>query len=639
MDYLFCKTDYIKGFINGEWSQVLSRGPHVVGRENGFVYMYTDINSLYSSDYTNGKWGNYNKAHLDCPACGRDMSKHELYASDEYEGTLAVAVRSVYGFGSVYEQLEVVQRIDGVWKTNIPLGVSTGDAKVITYRHGESLVFWVKRTEMNGTYRYDTMLTTIRDGQIADERVFNGVEYASALTLQKNANGLILVAWRLNSTIKFSIYDGNSWTTSIDAVDQGMPLHATSDSVGLALDGSNGISVYWVEEPPCLSPDCTYATYLKGKRYSNGIWTNIKTLDTNPSETRIIASQRTDEAYVVWKKRQPNLINAVYYTYGASEIQHPLNLFVSGDGEILALPSNFSCENQCSNRYTEGTTVILTPSPKAGSAFSHWTGDCTGSGECKLTIDSPKTVGASFISSYTMNVSKTGLGTVTSAPDGISCGASCSNHFTVGSTVSLVAQPDYGYEFSGWGGACSGSGTCAVTMNSDKSVTANFIELNKYPVKITKPSTGVIRSEPAGIVCGGPNNKCISSFSMAKLTASPTPGYEFIRWNGCQAPEGNVCNIKPTGAITLTAAFKKLPKYTVKIVKTPFGSITSTPAGINCTDKKKSCSVKFVKGTEVTLSPVPQQGRSFGGWTGACSGFDPCTFLMNGNKGVGAVFQ
>lgn len=176
-------------------------------------------------------------------------------------------------------------------------------------------------------------------------------------------------------------------------------------------------------------------------------------------------------------------------------------------------------------------------------------------------------------------------------------------------------------------------------MDSDKSVSANFIELPKYPVKVTKPSTGVISSEPAGILCGGSNRQCASTFSSAKLIATPNPGYEFIRWNGCQAPEGNICYIKPTGKMALSAVFKKLPKFKIKISKNTLGSITSTPAGLNCPDKKKSCVVSFIKGTEVTLNAAPQSGRVFVGWGGACSGTDSCQLLMDGNKSLGANFQ
>jgi hypothetical protein len=41
----------------------------------------------------------------------------------------------------------------------------------------------------------------------------------------------------------------------------------------------------------------------------------------------------------------------------------------------------------------------------------------------------------------------------------------------------------------------------------------------------------------------------------------------------------------------------------------------------------------------VTLNSVPQSGRNFAGWSGACSGTDSCQLLMDRNKGLGANFQ
>jgi len=43
-----------------------------------------------------------------------------------------------------------------------------------------------------------------------------------------------------------------------------------------------------------------------------------------------------------------------------------------------------------------------------------------------------------------------------------------------GTPVTLTATPNSGYTFAGWSGACSGTGTCQVTMDSDKTVTATF---------------------------------------------------------------------------------------------------------------------------------------------------------------------
>jgi photosystem II stability/assembly factor-like uncharacterized protein len=77
----------------------------------------------------------------------------------------------------------------------------------------------------------------------------------------------------------------------------------------------------------------------------------------------------------------------------------------------------------------------------------------------------------------TLTVSKSGSGsgTVTSTPAGISCGTTCSAGFAEGTIVTLTASPAGGsVSFTGWSGACSGTGSCVVTMDAAKSVTATF---------------------------------------------------------------------------------------------------------------------------------------------------------------------
>src|SRR6185295_6814868 len=68
----------------------------------------------------------------------------------------------------------------------------------------------------------------------------------------------------------------------------------------------------------------------------------------------------------------------------------------------------------------------------------------------------------------------TGGGTVTSSPAGINCGGDCSESYASGTSVALTAAPGAGSTFAGWSGACSGTGSCAVTMSAARSVTATF---------------------------------------------------------------------------------------------------------------------------------------------------------------------
>ena len=58
----------------------------------------------------------------------------------------------------------------------------------------------------------------------------------------------------------------------------------------------------------------------------------------------------------------------------------------------------------------------------------------------------------------TTTLAGSGVGTVTSAPAGISCASgSCSADFDPHAMVSLTAAPGTGSVFVGWGGACSGT--------------------------------------------------------------------------------------------------------------------------------------------------------------------------------------
>jgi hypothetical protein len=77
---------------------------------------------------------------------------------------------------------------------------------------------------------------------------------------------------------------------------------------------------------------------------------------------------------------------------------------------------------------------------------------------------------------HPLTVSVLGSGTVSSAPAGIAaCSLTCTANFTAGTAVSLTATPQSGFTFGSWGGACSGSGACTVTVTQASSVTAVFV--------------------------------------------------------------------------------------------------------------------------------------------------------------------
>src|SRR5437667_2657493 len=114
------------------------------------------------------------------------------------------------------------------------------------------------------------------------------------------------------------------------------------------------------------------------------------------------------------------------------------------------MPTGITCGTDCSS-YASGTVVTLTAAPAAGSVFTGWSGGCTGTGSCMVTLTSAGTVTATFgLQTFTLTVSKAGAsdGTVTSTPAGIACGPSCAGSDASGSVVTLRAAPGAGAIFA-----------------------------------------------------------------------------------------------------------------------------------------------------------------------------------------------
>ena len=82
----------------------------------------------------------------------------------------------------------------------------------------------------------------------------------------------------------------------------------------------------------------------------------------------------------------------------------------------------------------------------------------------------------------TINKSGDGQGKILSTPAGIDCGLDCNYNFAQCTVVTLRADANPGYKFSGWSGeGCSGTSTCKVTMDSAKSITAAFTKVVYLP--------------------------------------------------------------------------------------------------------------------------------------------------------------
>jgi uncharacterized repeat protein (TIGR02543 family) len=248
---------------------------------------------------------------------------------------------------------------------------------------------------------------------------------------------------------------------------------------------------------------------------------------------------------------------------------------------------------------------------------------------------------------FALTVSRTGSGTVTSSPSGIDCGADCTEAYASGTTVSLTATPSAGYTFSGWGGSgisCPGTGACNVSMTAARSVVATFTSTTPGPFTLTvsRIGSGTVTSIPSGIDCGSDCTESYANGSTISLSATPSAGYTFSGWSGSgiSCPGTGACDVSMTAARTVTATFSQTQgsNFTLNVTLAGSGTVTSSPAGINC---GVDCSESYVAGTQVTLSAVAANGYNFSGWSGsgiACPGANPCAVTMSAARTVIATF-
>ncbi len=143
-----------------------------------------------------------------------------------------------------------------------------------------------------------------------------------------------------------------------------------------------------------------------------------------------------------------------------------------------------------------------------------------------------------------VSTSGAGGGSVASAPAGIACPGSCEAEFNEGAIVSLTATPAPGSAFAGWtGGGCSGTGACAVTMESAAAVDAQFIPA---PAPLAPHSVS-------------------AATSAAAVAGPPTPGDGVLRVGRASAAGAVVLEATAPGPGTLTARGEGLRLTRVQI--------------------------------------------------------------------------
>ena len=222
--------------------------------------------------------------------------------------------------------------------------------------------------------------------------------------------------------------------------------------------------------------------------------------------------------------------------------QRTLTVNVVGSGTVTKDPDKTT--------YNDGEVMQLAATPLAGWSFSAWSGACTGSGVCSVTMDADKTVTATFTQDeYTLTINTVGNGSVTRSNPG---------PYHYGDVVNLTATPDAGWSFGGWSANATGG---SVTINANTIVTATFI--NKLTPTVT--------------ASGGPFTYDGASHT-ATVTGSVAGVVSDVKYNGSATVPTNA------GTYVVTADFTPIDTVTYNsLSNAAAGSITINKAALTVT--------------------------------------------------------
>ena len=115
----------------------------------------------------------------------------------------------------------------------------------------------------------------------------------------------------------------------------------------------------------------------------------------------------------------------------------------SGSGTVTSSPSGINCGSSCTSTFAPNSAVTLTATPAAGSTFAGWSGSCSGTGGCTVTMASAKSVTATFNATTQSTPAPSGSGVSLSAStlyfkSGVPSSQSVTFTNTTSSTVQFV---------------------------------------------------------------------------------------------------------------------------------------------------------------------------------------------------------
>ena len=206
---------------------------------------------------------------------------------------------------------------------------------------------------------------------------------------------------------------------------------------------------------------------------------------------------------------------------------------------------------------TNGKLASLPTPTRSGHTFKGWWTATTGGDSVTINKEysANNTIFAQWIAiTYTLTIAATAGGSVSP-----SVGA---HTYDAGAFISVTANANSGYTFKNWSGAStSTNATVNITMDGNKTLTANFQQNNTQP---TTRCTLWIAATAGGSVSPFVGGRIYDVGDLVTVTANADYGYTFKNWSGASTSTNATVNITMDRTKTLTANFQSgIPTPTI----------------------------------------------------------------------------
>jgi len=215
--------------------------------------------------------------------------------------------------------------------------------------------------------------------------------------------------------------------------------------------------------------------------------------------------------------------------------------------------------------YPVGTVVTLVADTETGYRFVNWTGDVGTIADVEaagttIAMNGSYSVTANFEliqGLYSLTVSSGAGGSVVEPGEGIFVR-------TAGTVLTIVAQPEEGYQFRKWIGdvdtvADINASQTTITMHDSYSITASFATWYPEPVAVLTISS----TEGGSVTTPGEGTFLVTLGTTVALAAEAESGYRFANWSGDVGTIADVdtpsTNIVTDSSYSIVAGFERVP--------------------------------------------------------------------------------